>query len=131
MSKYIEIGAAIEAIYDVVELYPSEYASIADALRNLPVDATVETVNCEACMRGRMEEDYDIEDDVIDEEAEIQGELKKYVALDDVLKLREIFPYDEKGDTHFTLGIASACEYAEHLPAIEVMKYRWPEKEVL
>lgn len=131
MNKYIEIEAAIDAVYDAVELYPSEYAEIADALRNLPVDATVETVNCEACIRGRMEEDYDIEDDVIDEEAEIQGELKKYVALDDVLKLREIFPYDEKGDTHFTLGIASACEYAEHLPAIEVMKYRWPEKEVL
>lgn len=57
--------------------------------------------------------------------------MKKYVTLDDVLKLCEIFPYDEKGDTHFTPGIASACEYAEHLPAMEVMKYQWPEKEVL
>lgn len=61
MSKYIEIEAAIDVVYDAVELYPSEYARIADALRNLSVDATVEAVNCEACMRKRMEEDYDIE----------------------------------------------------------------------
>lgn len=127
MSKYIEIEAAINAVYDVVELYPSEYAEIADALRNLSVDATVIAVDCEACMRGRMEEDYDIEDDVTNEEAEMHGELKKYVALDDVLKLRKIFPYDEKGDTHFTLGVASACEYVEHLPAIEVRGCHQPE----
>lgn len=40
MSKYIEIEAAIDTVCDAVELYPSEYARIADALRNLPVDAT-------------------------------------------------------------------------------------------
>lgn len=131
MSKYVEIETVINTIYDVVELYPSEYVKIADALRSLPVDATARAVDCGACMQRRMEEDYDIENDVTDEEAEMHGELKKYVALDDVLKLREIFPYDEKGDTHFTLGVASACEYAEHLPAIEVMEYQWPEKEVL
>lgn len=69
----------------------------------------------------------DIEDNVNNEETEVHGGPQKYVALDDVLKLRKIFPYDGKGDTHFTLGVASACEYVEHLPVIEIRDCHQPK----
>ena len=57
MSKeYIERQRAIVDACNSLELYPSEYATLEDALNRIPAADVVEVVRCENCIRRGTED---------------------------------------------------------------------------
>lgn len=47
--EYIKRSSVMPAVEDVVELYPSEYEAIADAINKIPTTDVVEVVHCKNC----------------------------------------------------------------------------------